>query len=248
MRDHVICYCGEKLSLAQIAKRTGISEGYASQFARDYGIPVRGQKDYDASQHPVLTRDWLTDRYVTLSRSLRSIAAEAGMSKSAVRRWVKIYRLPTPGTRFPIRMDIAAATADAPPVLRLAITGPGAWKRLGRLAAASSYPSLRQAAASLDIEHSVLISQVNRLEREFGHRLLDRRPASRRCSRPPTVRRSSPPYAQPAPPGPLATSARAAQGKCRKTETQLSFRSVRFPANEQVALAGHAIRTETLHA
>jgi hypothetical protein len=27
---------------------------------------------------------------------LRGIAAEAGMSKSAVRRWVKIYRLPAP--------------------------------------------------------------------------------------------------------------------------------------------------------
>ncbi len=69
-------YCGENLSLAKIAKRTGISEGYASQLARDYGIPGRGQKDYNVSQHPVLTRDWLTDQYVT--RSLRSIAAEAG--------------------------------------------------------------------------------------------------------------------------------------------------------------------------
>jgi hypothetical protein len=57
---------------------------------------------------------------------------------SAVRRWVKIYRLPAQGTRFPIRMDIAAA--------------------------------------SLGIEHSVLISRVNRLERELGHRLLDRAP------------------------------------------------------------------------
>ncbi len=98
------------------------------------------------------------------------------MSKSAVRRWVKIYRLPAQGTRFPIRMDIAAATADTPPVLRPAITGPGAWKRLSRLAAASGYSSLRQAADGLGIEHSVLISQVNRLEREFGHRLLDRAP------------------------------------------------------------------------
>jgi len=73
-------------------------------------------------------------------------------------------------------MDIAAATAAAPPVLRPAITGPGAWKRLRRLAAASSYSSLSLAASSLGIEPSVLISQVNRLEREVGHRLLDRIP------------------------------------------------------------------------
>jgi hypothetical protein len=36
-------YChGESLSLAEIARRTGISAGYASQLARDYGVPVRG--------------------------------------------------------------------------------------------------------------------------------------------------------------------------------------------------------------
>jgi hypothetical protein len=82
---------------------------------------VRGLKDYSVSQHPVLTRDWLTGRYVTRGLSLRSIAAEAGMGKSTVRRWVKIYRLPAPAMHLPIRMDIAAAAADAPPVLRPAI-------------------------------------------------------------------------------------------------------------------------------
>jgi molybdenum-dependent DNA-binding transcriptional regulator ModE len=71
-------------------------------------------------------------------------------------------------------MDIAAAAADAPPALRPAITGPGAWKRLRRLAAASSYSSLSEAGASLGIDPTVLVSQINRLEREFGHRLLDR--------------------------------------------------------------------------
>lgn len=172
--EFAACYCGEGLSFAQIAKRTGISAGYASQLARDYDIPVRGQKNYSVSQHPVLTRDWLTDRYVTRRLSLRGIAAEAGMSKSAVRRWVKIYRLPAPEAPFPIRMDIPAAAADAPPALRPAITGPGAWKRLRRLAAAGSYSSLTEAGASLGIDPTVLVTQVNRLEREFGHRLLDR--------------------------------------------------------------------------
>lgn len=174
-REEFTAYChGENLSLAEIAKRTGISAGYASQLARDYGVPVRGLKDYSVSEHPVLTRDWLTDRYVTRGLCLRAIAAEAGMSKSAVKRRVKIYRLPAPETHFPIRMDIAAAAAAAPPVLRPAITGPGAWKRLRRLAAASSYSSLSEAGASLGIDPAVLVSQINRLERELGHRLLDR--------------------------------------------------------------------------
>ncbi|HUY44999.1 MAG TPA: TniQ family protein [Streptosporangiaceae bacterium] len=174
-REEFTAYCyGENLSLAEIARRTGISAGYASQLARDYGVPVRGLRDYSVSQHPVLTRDSLTDRYVTRGLSLRAIAAEAGMSKSAVKRWVRIYRLPAPETHFPIRMDIPAAAADAPPALRPAITGPGAWKRLRRLAAASSYSSLSEAGAGLGIDPTVLVTQINRLEREFGHRLLDR--------------------------------------------------------------------------
>lgn len=50
------------MSLAKIAKRTGISTDYASRLARDYKILVRGQKDYRVHQHPVLTRDWLNDQ------------------------------------------------------------------------------------------------------------------------------------------------------------------------------------------
>src|ERR1700728_3456341 len=89
-------------------------------------------------------------------------------------------------------MDIAAAAADAPPVLRPAITGPGAWKRLRRLAA-----------------------------------------AGRRCSRPPTARRSSPPYAKPVPPGQLTTSAHAAQGKRHQFETDLGAAVVRHTRNRR---------------
>jgi DNA-binding transcriptional LysR family regulator len=71
-------------------------------------------------------------------------------------------------------MNIPAAAADAPPALRPAITGPGAWKRLRRLVAASSYSSLTEAGASLGIHSTVLVAQINRLGREFGHRLLNR--------------------------------------------------------------------------
>lgn len=39
-----------------------MSTGYTSRLARDYEIPVRGQKDHNVSQHPVLARDWLSDR------------------------------------------------------------------------------------------------------------------------------------------------------------------------------------------
>jgi hypothetical protein len=166
-------YLDERRSLAEIAERAGLSRGYTSQLARDYGIPVRGQNNNAVPQHPVVTRDWLRQEYCTRGRSLHELAAGSGMSKSAIRRWAKIYGIPTP-TRYPIRMDIAAAAAAAPPLLRPAITGPGAWIRLHRLAEASRYTSLSHAATSLGISHTALITQVNRLERELGQRLLDR--------------------------------------------------------------------------
>ena len=87
---------------------------------------------------------------------MRDLAAEARVSKNTVRRWVKIYRLPVQ-TRFPIRMNITAAAAASPPILRPAITGPGAWKRLNRLAAASSYPSLREAESRQTAGHDSLL-------------------------------------------------------------------------------------------
>jgi hypothetical protein len=137
-----------------------------------------GQKDYTIHPHSVITREWLQHQHASLGRSLQELADETGMSASALSRWAKIYGIPVQ-MRYPIRMNISAtATATAaPPILRPAITGPGAWKRLHRLAAASRYPSLRLAAVSLGIHPVILITQVGRLERELGQRLLDRAPS-----------------------------------------------------------------------
>jgi hypothetical protein len=42
--EFIAWYCSENLSLATLAKRTGIAVGYASQLARDYGIPCAAGK------------------------------------------------------------------------------------------------------------------------------------------------------------------------------------------------------------
>ena len=55
---------------------------------------MRGQKDYAVHQHPAVTRDWLQHQYVTRGRSLQELAAETGMSKSAIRRWARISASP----------------------------------------------------------------------------------------------------------------------------------------------------------
>jgi molybdenum-dependent DNA-binding transcriptional regulator ModE len=168
-------YLTEHMSLAQIGKQAGLSANTIGWLARDYGIPIRGQKDYTAHQHPVLTRDWLWHQHVTRGHSMQDIATATGLSKSTIRRWASLYRIPQQ-RRYPIRMNITAAAAAAPPPLRPAITGPGAWKRLHHLAEASRYPSLSHAATALGIHHTVLITQVKRLERELGQRLLERAP------------------------------------------------------------------------
>jgi len=168
-------YLAEHKSLAQIGKQAGLSANSTAWLARDYGIPIRGQKDYTAHQHPVLTRDWLWHQHVTRGRSLQHLATETGLSKSTIRRWAKLYEIPWQ-RRYPIRMNTTAAAATAPPLLRPAITGPGAWKRLNRLAAASRYPSLSHAATCLGIHHTALVIQVKRPEREFGQQLLERAP------------------------------------------------------------------------
>ena len=102
-REEFTAYChGENLSLAEIAKRTGISAGYASQLARDYGVPVRGLKDYSVSEHPVLTRDVGSPTGTSPAASACAPSPpRQEMSKSAVKRRVKIYRLPAPENTFP---------------------------------------------------------------------------------------------------------------------------------------------------
>jgi hypothetical protein len=162
-------YLDEHLSLAQIDKRAGFAQGCAARLAHDYGIPIRGGKDHT---HPTLTRDWIFEQHITCGRSLHDLAREKQMSPSAINRWAHLYDIPI--QRRPIRMNIPAAIAATPALLRPAITGPNAWNRLHRFAEASRHATFTLAATALGIHPSTLIQQTQRLEREFGQPLLER--------------------------------------------------------------------------
>jgi hypothetical protein len=171
-------YVEEGLSLAQIDKRTGLPRGNASRLAHAYGIPVRGGRDYATYQHPILTRAWLRHEYITQGRSLADLAAEKGVSKSAIIHWAHRYDIPV-AINYRPGMNLTAAAAAAPPILRPAITGPGCWRRLHRFAETSRYPTIREASIGLGVQHTTLITQIKRLEHELGQRLLERAPGRR---------------------------------------------------------------------
>jgi hypothetical protein len=180
-------YLEQRLSLAEIDRRVGLNRGSAGRLAREYAIPIRGGTDDTLRIHPALPRDWLFEQYVTCERSLADLAREKRLSKSTVRKWAKIYRIPIQQHRR-IRMNIPAAAAAAPPMLRPAITGPNAWQRLHRFAEATRHPTLGQASTALGIQLPVLIGHLNRLEREFGQPLQERA-GLRRTASPTTLGR-----------------------------------------------------------
>jgi hypothetical protein len=115
----------------------------------------------------------MVDQYLNHQRSLADLAREKGMAKSTLRHWAKIYQLPIQRHRA-ARMNIPAAAAAAPPLLRPAITGLNAWQRLHRFADATRHPTFGKAAAALGIHIATLIDHINRLEREYGQPLLER--------------------------------------------------------------------------
>lgn len=174
---------GECPDIIVAARRLGVIREavqliLASHPAPPDGRPLRALVERTPTPRSAISRDWLCQQHLTAGRSLSDLASETGLAKSAIRRWASTWAVPVQ-RRYPIRMDVTAAAAAAPPLLRPAITGPGAWNRLHHLAGASRYPSLSQAATSLGIRYSTLTTQVGRLERELGERLLERAPGQR---------------------------------------------------------------------
>ncbi|MFB9461287.1 helix-turn-helix domain-containing protein [Streptomyces cinereospinus] len=61
-----------------------------------------------------------------------------------------------------------------PAVLRNTVTSPYAWQRMRHFAAASSFPSMHEAARALSIHRSTLVNRINQLEGDLGQPLLER--------------------------------------------------------------------------
>ena len=64
--------------------------------------------------------------------------------------------------------------ATAPAILRPTLYNQAALRRLERLAITAQHPSIKAAARTLGLDHSMLAHQIRRLEHDLGGQLLTR--------------------------------------------------------------------------
>ncbi|SKH67103.1 regulatory helix-turn-helix protein, lysR family [Mycobacteroides abscessus subsp. bolletii] len=172
-------YTTQRLSLRQIATRIGVSRQVLARLARDYGITL----DEPGRQiRSAIDRDWLYAEYVTHHRTLPDIAKECDITPANLSLRARALGIPLRGRGGPshqANLTTIAAAAQAPKLIRPALREIGGWERLQRLADASEYRTLREAAENLGLSQSTLVNQINRLEHELGNRVLVRaRPRS----------------------------------------------------------------------
>ncbi|MEV7865361.1 TniQ family protein [Streptomyces sp. NPDC088124] len=175
-------YLEEHRSLQQIATLTGFSRRALTDLAKEYGIPLReGPQDY--KRRGAIERDWLIEQYVHRRRTLPDLARETGMSTANMARWAHTHNIPLRprgGASHHASLRTPEQAADAPAILRDALTSPNARQRLERFAAALPYPTVTDAARALGIHQSTLTTQINRLERDLGRPLIERAERGRR--------------------------------------------------------------------
>lgn len=167
-------YERQQMSLRDIAESVGVSRQVIGRLAIDYDVALRGT---GRRVRTIIDREWLHDQYVNQRRTLPDLAKEAGMSTANMALWAKTHEIPlrARGT-YSHRSVLRAAelAANGPELLRPALAGVGGRERLERFVAASSFRTIAVAAENLGIRQVTLVTQINRVERELGMKLLTR--------------------------------------------------------------------------
>jgi DNA-binding MarR family transcriptional regulator len=169
-------YADEHQSLYDIAKETGFSRQTLTRLAAEYGIALRDGPQY-YKRKGVIDRGWLFEQYVGCGRTLPDLAREKNMSTTNMARWAHFHQIPLRprgGASHDSAQRITDQARDVPAPLANALTGPHAWQRLNRFAAALGYQTPGDAAQHLGITQSTLVTQINRLERDIDGPLLER--------------------------------------------------------------------------
>lgn len=160
------------MSLDSIAEQHSTGRHLIAALADDYGIRRRTPTERLRRE---IDPAWLYDQYVLNRRTIGELATQLGMSENGLRARARSYGIPIRRKGGPSHVKAlrAADEADtAPELLRPALTSPRARQRLTRFAAVARYPTLRDAADDLGINHATLYSQVRRLTRDLGGPLL----------------------------------------------------------------------------
>ncbi|MUL67063.1 hypothetical protein BOO86_21500 [Mycobacterium sp. CBMA 234] len=165
-------YVEQKHGLGYISELVGADRKAVAQLAAEYGIALRPH-----GRLALVDRDWLYEQYVKRERPMTDLARDCDVGVTTMTRWAVSYGIPL-RTRGPspsyLRRTAAAAATGAPEVLQPAFVTPGAWDRLYRFADAAGFQTLTEAAECLDLPQFVLVRQINRLEHDFGTKLLNR--------------------------------------------------------------------------
>lgn len=154
---------------AQMASTIGVSTDTVSRMARTYGIEP---SSVGRKSRVVVDPEWLRQHYLVNRETTTSIAKAIGTSSTTVRRLLGDYGVPIRHRgASTLSWTDPHAVAEAPAVLRSALSSLGGRQRLERFVAAMAYSSLSEAATHLGVRQAGLTQQFTRLEQDLDHRL-----------------------------------------------------------------------------
>lgn len=169
-------YLRQRLSTATIAEQFGTFDKVIIHLARDYRIPLRTPGRQLTTS---VDRDWLHEQYITLVRSLKQLAPEAGMSAHTLARWADRYNIPLrrrprrPRFRNRPNHPSPADLTASPALLQQALTNSD-HHRLNAFVIASSHDTLLSAAKTIGCHPATIRRRIYALEQDLGGPLLIR--------------------------------------------------------------------------
>lgn len=167
-------YIKQQLTLTQIGDLADVGQHAVSRLAREYGIPLRSGPPASLNESD---RAWLHEQYIIGKRSLPDLARERGIHPGPLWKFAQAHGIPLRGRgalSHQKHLDDLRAAENAPEVLRPVLSILGGAERLRRFARVAEYPTITAAGKALGVSPSALSTQMTRLGREAGGKLLTR--------------------------------------------------------------------------
>jgi TniQ len=175
--EQVRRYAAQGFGLRKIAKLTGCQLSVIRPLLADAGTrPPPAPGGAAASIDP----QWLREQYNTSRRSIKDIAAQAGvpadnLAAYALSLGITIRQGANAGSHALARFG---GPSEFPPAVWAAFASPHAEQRIRRFLATPGHPDLNQAARHLGTRHALLTSQITQLETAACATLLQHTPGT----------------------------------------------------------------------
>ncbi len=179
---------------SHVARNHGLSTEHLRYLIRRHPLPGKDQRTprrgtilplqpgQAPPPHPAgvhyIDPAWLREQYVTWQRTLRGIASEVGCTPASLMLFAKQHGIPlrprSGGDAFISHGATTVHPADLPDLLRKALTGQGARRRIDRFLLIAEHRNLRIAAEHGNGSRTAFSMQLTALERRCGGRLIGR--------------------------------------------------------------------------